>query len=160
MTIETALGSDGGNVLNIQLGYQWRPVESTAGVRYMFPEQITRSFPAIWKAPAVYRWVLFRDEPGDQPILYVGETDRLARRIKQYVDPGPTQKTNLRVNAHFTEEMKKGFHVALDVLEFEPFRLGAVTVSQDDLRDKFLRRLLENLLAFHYSQAGITVLNA
>ena len=49
-------------------------------------------FPAAPEAPGLYRFDL-----GDR--VYIGETDRLRRRFQHYRTPGPTQPTNVRLNA-------------------------------------------------------------
>ena len=49
----------------------------------------SQTFPEV---PGIYRFDL-----GDR--VYVGEADRLRRRFQHYRTPGPSQATNIRVNA-------------------------------------------------------------
>jgi hypothetical protein len=49
-------------------------------------------FPDIPDGPGIYRFDL-----GDR--VYIGEADRLRRRFRHYRTPGPSQTTNLRLNA-------------------------------------------------------------
>lgn len=49
-------------------------------------------FPDVPNAPGIYRF-----DFGQR--VYLGETDRLRRRFQHYRTPGPTQRTNQRLNA-------------------------------------------------------------
>ena len=146
--------------MNIALAYEWRPVENGPGIPYQFPEKISSHFRSNWGRPAVYRWRILQHQSGASRRLYVGETHRLSQRINQYVNPGPTQKTNQRLNAFFEQELRSGHKIALEVLEFEPFNLEEFTISMHDLRDKPVRRFLENLFEIYHRRSGFQVLNA
>jgi hypothetical protein len=146
--------------MKIILEYEWVPVESAPSVLYLFPEEISSHLRVNWDGPAVYRWVVFDQEPGDLRRLYVGETELLPRRIYGYLNPGPSQFTNLRLKGEFEKELRDQHRVTLEVLSFAPFSIESVPISMDDLSDKTLRRFLENLFATYYSKSGYTVLNA
>ena len=146
--------------MNIALAYEWRPAENEPGIPYHFPEKISPHFRSNWGRPAVYRWRLLQQQSGDLGRLYIGETHRLSQRINQYVNPGPTQKTNQRLNALFEQELRIGHQIALEVLEFEPFNLEEITLSMLDLRDKPVRRFLENLIEIYHRKSGYEVLNS
>ena len=146
--------------MNIALKYKWIPVENQPGVRYQFPEEISSYFRANWNGPAVYRWIVFQQEPGDLWQLYVGETELLPRRIYGYLNPGPSQRTNQRLKAKFEEGLRNGYKVTLEVLSFESFSFESISISMDDLTDKVVRRFLESLFTIYYSKSRYTVLNA
>lgn len=90
----------------------------------------------------------------------MGETDALPQRLYQYLNPGPSQRTNLRLRALFDSEVAQGNMVQLDVLRFAPFALGKTMVMESDLTDKLTRRFLEHLLAVYHVRDGYTLINA
>jgi hypothetical protein len=95
--------------------------------------------------PAVYRWMVWTPGYGIHA-YYVGETDDLARRIHHCLRPGSTQRTNLRLKAHFDEALNKGQCVELQTLVFEPFQMNKVKFSMESLGHTHIRRILENLI--------------
>ncbi len=58
--------------------------------------------PRCSQAPGIYR---FRIRGSKGKALYVGETENLARRFGFYRNPGPSQQTNVRMNAKFREAL-------------------------------------------------------
>lgn len=46
---------------------------------------------------------------------YIGQTDGLPRRFSHYRNPGPTQQTNIRINALLTELIVGGEEVRVSV---------------------------------------------
>ena len=146
--------------VNIAPEYKWVTVESKPGVPYKFPDAVSPYVSSTWNGPAIYRWLVYQDSPGDMNKLYIGEAELLRRRIYHYLKPGPSQTTNIRLNALFQEERLKGYQITLDVLEFAPCSIDNVSITMDDLKDKMVRRLLENLLIVYYARSGFTVLNA
>ena len=92
--------------------------------------------------------------------LYIGETELLPQRIRGYLNPGPTQRTNQRLTVEFEKELENEYKVVLEVLRFEPFNIESISISMADLTDKWMRRFLESLFTMYYSKSGHTVLNA
>ena len=146
--------------MKIALTYEWIAVENRPGIRYQFPQEISAHFRANWGGPTVYRWVIFKQEPGDLQRLYIGETELLPRWVNGYLNPGPSQRTNQRLKAEFEKELANGHNVVLEVLSFQPFDVEGILVSMSDLGDKMVRRFLESVFAMYYSKAGYIVLNA
>ncbi len=146
--------------MNIALACEWRSAENGPGIPYHFPEKISPHFRSNWSRPAVYRWRIFQHQSGDLRRLYIGETQRLRDRANGYVNPGPSQKTNQRLNAEFEQELRNEYKIALEVQEFEPFNLEGFAISMLDLRDKPVRRFLENLFEIYHRKSGYAVLNA
>lgn len=95
--------------------------------------------------PAVYRWMVWTQGYGLHA-YYVGETAGLADRIQQYVRPGSSQATNLRLKAYFDEAVSQKQRVDLQTLVFEPFRINNAEFSMELLRHTHIRRTLENLV--------------
>lgn len=139
---------------------RWTAVENAPGVQYSFPEKMSRHFRECWDGPAIYRWVVFDQVPGDLRRLYVGEAEQLPRRVFGYLNPGPTQRTNQRLNELFQQELRNGHNITLEVLALDPFDLDGFPITVQDLADKQVRRLLEDTFVVYYSKAGYTLLNA
>lgn len=59
------------------------------------------AFPRAPERPGIYRLDL-----GDR--VYIGETDRLRRRFQHYRTPGPSQRTNVRLNKATVEVLDRG----------------------------------------------------
>lgn len=99
------------------------------------------SFPTPPSKPGLYR---FRVRRGNRESVYYGESENLARRFTNYRNPGPTQQTNVRVNAHFAEMLEKGAEISVAIV-FE-----AAWISRDgnrlaaDFSSKAVRRLFEH----------------
>ena len=96
-------------------------------------------FPAVPSSlsedPAIYCWCV------DGTPAYIGQADRLKRRIQHYRTPGPSQQTNLRMKAYLGEQQAAGKLVELKVLR--SIRLDGQIVPGDALSKKWLRNLLE-----------------
>ena len=84
--------SSGETVLACALRLQWLPIGTAQR-----DEEGKIKFPKLPARPGLYQFKIFRSD-GSQAI-YVGETDNLQRRFAHYRNPGPTQATNLRLNA-------------------------------------------------------------
>ena len=70
---------------NVIIDLEWQPVGDI-----VLADRLR--FPRLDEVPGLYRF-----EVGEE--VYVGETDRLARRMQHYRTPGPSQPTNIRINA-------------------------------------------------------------
>lgn len=78
---------------------------------------------------------VFRDE-----VLYVGKTTiPLRDRMYQYQRPGPTQRTNIRVNAAITELLASGASISVYALpdpgdmEYRGFHLNLAAGIEDSV---------------------------
>lgn len=103
---------------------------------------------------------MFNQDVSDLRRLYIGETQDLPNRIHQYLNPGPSQKTNQRIKDVFRQDLESGRKVVLDVLAFDPFCLEDVAITQQDLSTKMVRHFLEGLFGTWYLKSGYHVLNA
>lgn len=66
--------------------------------------------PKLSSDPGVYQWV-FRQDGRER--RYVGEASNMYRRFRQYARPGPTQTTNLRMNARVLRVIAAGGSIEL-----------------------------------------------
>jgi hypothetical protein len=128
---------------------------TSAGNISLDSEQKIR-FPKTASRPGLYR---FEIASQDGRAHYIGETDQLPRRLQHYRTPGPSQRTNIRLNALLIHHLKRGDQVSLSVV------LDGVTVTCDgelypvDLNRKSERILLENAALLGANATGIKLLN-
>ena len=59
----------------------------------------------------LYRFLL----AGSSSSVYVGETEDLPRRFYGYRNPGPSQRTNQRMNERMLDVLRSGGRVAIEV---------------------------------------------
>ena len=98
-------------------------------------------FPGTPATAALYRFRLV-SETGARS--YIGETINVQRRFAHYRKPGPTQATNIRINAVFREHLKDGDAIFVDLITSDvTIRNGDAEIPVD-LTDKPTRRLIEN----------------
>jgi hypothetical protein len=147
--------------IEMELVFDWIPVPIEDGTEYHFPQSITALMRQQYRAPAIYRWHVYQNQPGDLRIAYIGETHRLCPdRINGYLFPGPSQMTNLRLNAEFKSHASAGRRIRLEVLTMETLRVDNIRMTVGDLADADVRRTVEKVLTIHYWTQGWTLLNA
>jgi hypothetical protein len=101
-------------------------------------------FPKLPSKPGLYRLNVTR--PDGSEGRYVGETDNLQRRFAHYRNPGPTQATNIRLNALCMRAIANGGVVALAVVTDEAWvAWGSSAEVRADFGRKSVRRLFEKL---------------
>ncbi|MNR82476.1 hypothetical protein D3C72_132350 [compost metagenome] len=140
--------------------FTWEPILEDGFSAYRFPTKVSKWMRVNHEQPAIYRWVPYRETPGDIGQLYIGETVNLPRRVGNYLNPYPRQQTSWRLNKLFEGFIQEGITISLDVLRFQHFNLGEVNVSESDLDDKLIRRFIEHMLASYYRKSGWTLINA
>ncbi len=102
------------------------------------------TFDRLPEIPAVYR-ISMTARPGQvTPRRYVGESDNLRRRSGNYRNPGPSQRTSLRVNGLLREHLAAGGAVRLAGVIDATWRLDAEAETALDLTTKSGRLLVEN----------------
>jgi hypothetical protein len=96
-------------------------------------------FPRLPALPGVYRF-RFLSNPVS---TYIGETENLQRRSRQYSVPGPRQQTNIRIHALLRRHLEGG-----GVVEFATVPSATVTLGEEtapiDFSQQSHRRLVEN----------------
>lgn len=113
-------------------------------------------FPDSPRRPGLYR---FRLSGNDDVRHYIGETDELRRRFQHYRTPGPSQKTNIRMNAEFRQHFAAGGAIEVDIAPGGISVSSAGTPLRVDLADKAMRRLLEHAALVSEAGAGVKLLN-
>jgi hypothetical protein len=99
-------------------------------------------FPPLPDEPGLYRFAF--DWAGRPASHYIGETDRLRRRAQHYRTPGPSQKTNLRVNEELVRALSNGTAVICSIITSAVITLDhGATVTLDFAR-KTGRLIVEN----------------
>jgi hypothetical protein len=148
------------NKSKIEFAYQWEPVLIDENREYLFPQIITSFMKRRYKHPAIYRWNIFKKEPEDEKLIYIGEAQELCpQRISGYLNPGPSQRTNKRIKEEFQGYLKSEFKIGLEILQFDKINIEDFTFINNDLRDKHFRRFLEELMIIIYKQKGFKILN-
>ena len=139
-----------GPVSRYAFGYEWRSVGSVVldgEGRLGFPKQLP--------VPAVYR---FQFTSGHREKWYIGETDNLTRRFAHYRNPGPTQETNIRINALLVESLRTGSDIAVSVITAAWLNPGKGR-EVADLASKVVRRAIENIALIDCAKADVESLN-
>ncbi|MGH9607339.1 MAG: hypothetical protein ACRD3N_16755 [Terracidiphilus sp.] len=138
--------------------YRWIPVESDRGIPFEFNSE---TFPRIThfpQRPAICRWVFLKN--GIPVKAYVGETENLLTRIRGYLNPGPSQETNKRINAESKAAILLGLTVRLEILRIEPIRINRVRVCNENLSDPYVRKMMENFVLADFDVVHCELLNA
>ena len=114
-------------------------------------------FPGAPRQPGLYRFRLL----GSNEIRhYIGETDDLRRRFQHYRTPGPSQKTNIRINEEFHRHFAAGGTIEVDIAtDGISVSTSAGVPARVDLADKAVRRLLEHAALVSEAGAGVKPLN-
>lgn len=145
-------------MITLTIGFEWQPVLENESSQYVFPNTITAYMRQKYRAPAIYRWIIESD--GRIESVYIGETEELCpRRVYGYLNPGPSQMTNIRINNLFDDLIKKGKTIRLEYLVFSDFSFDGKKITAQDLVKKNIRVLLENIMITQHDNDGITMLN-
>jgi hypothetical protein len=137
--------------------YQWAPVEIHSGALFEFSDQAIRFVSRILASPAVYRWAVFENQVLRK--VCIAETDNLRRRVREYLNPGPTQYTNKRLNAEFKRYVQDGLSVQLESLRIDPVHLNRVLLCNENLHDQFVRKMMENFALADHDVTQSEILN-
>jgi hypothetical protein len=136
--------------VTIQVRLEWKPLGRVLLMedRLLFPPS-----PAL---PGLYRFRLIR---GGKESRYFGETDNISRRFAHYRNPGPSQETNLRINALFREALVENAEIAVAlVTEGASIDRGG-GLETCNLERKSVRRLLENAALIGGGGIDVAILN-
>ena len=148
------------NQTQIIFSYEWQSVLLREKVEYLFPMSITPFMRAKYKEPAVFRWNVYSKTPGDKKLLYIGEAQELCpKRLYGFLNPGPTQQTNKRVNTEFRSFLREKLTIKLEVCNLQEIVFGDAILELGALGDKYLRRLIVDTMIVEHKMKGFTVVD-
>ena len=157
----------------LNIDYAWEPVISFPNVRYAYPNAVTKYIDEHYSKACVYRWAFFEARQSSNPdavqfpqTVYIGETENLARRLRGYLHPGPSQITNKRMKEYLDRELELGTTIDLSILRFENFHIiigrekcNAGLVAELGLGNPFIRKLMENFAIIVQDPVTCDILN-
>lgn len=133
-------------VVDVHVTMRWAVAGTVAS-----EDQGKLTFPRLLQQPGVYR--IDVTEPSGSTAIYIGEADDLRRRFAHYRNPGPTQRTNLRINGLITQVLAAG-----GTVELRTATEGRLHTPRGegplDLSTKVGRRLAENAALLQATIAG------
>lgn len=145
--------------VRIEMLYEWHQVWRHANEPYLFPRSLTPFMNHRYGQPAVYRWLISKAGSLAKPILYIGIARKLCpNRVEGYLDPG-SSKTNARLNAIFSDYVRQGFEIHLEILGSREVQIDGQSRTHFGVQSETRRRTLEELLIGYYKQQGFELLN-
>lgn len=139
------------NPLALSVGMTWRVLG-----RLTLDDSEKLIFPAVPDSSGLYR---FRLLAAGQSRHYIGETVRLQRRFSHYANPGPSQTTNIRINALLREHLEAGERIEIDIMTDADSMVITGNATQVNFKDKVTRRLFEHAAIVAEGGAEIESLN-
>jgi hypothetical protein len=120
----------------VVVDFEWEPVGvvTLEGGRPVFPR--------LPEAPGLYRFSF--EWPDRARGVYIGETDGLRRRAQHYRTPGPTQRTNVRMNQEIVTALGAGVKVTLAIVTTASTSIDGAAFQTLDLARKTSRQVVEN----------------
>src|SRR5690242_14065468 len=125
----------------MDLEISWKTVTPDAGRPYRYPEPPKgRISQEIYGRPAVYRWCVTK--PGLEPegCCYIGETDNLFTRVRDYAYARPNHKQSFRVAQRLKARIANGQTVELQELQFPIFSINTEWIDRSHLSCPVRRR--------------------
>jgi hypothetical protein len=146
--------------LQIKLTFEWQAVYLRENVDYIFPMAISPYMRTRYKLPAVFKWDIYQKTPGDKKLVYIGEAQELCpKRLYGYLNPGPTQVANKKVNTEFRDYLKEKLKIRLEIYQIQEFIFGKSIIDMNAFTDKHFRRLVSEALIVEHSRRGFTVMD-
>ena len=133
-----------------RFGIEWKPIGSVT-----LDACGNLNFPTVPPLPSIYR---FRIRTAGIEARYIGETENLLRRFGHYRKPGPTQQTNIRLNAHFLAVLERGADIGVSIVDAAWIDRGDGR-RPADLSSVAIRRMIENAAIWDRAGADVQVLN-
>jgi hypothetical protein len=144
--------------LQIMLDYEWKPVYLRENVEYLFPMAISPYMRSKYKEPAVFKWDVYQKTPGDKKLVYIGEAQELCpKRLYSYLNPGPTQLANKKVNTEFRGYLKEYLKIRLEICQIRRIDFRESVLEDNAFGDKHVRRLVVEALIVEHRKSGFTV---
>jgi hypothetical protein len=131
--------------VKVSVSFDWRPLGE---VRLKGNALV---FPQLTDGPGVYR---FRFSGQGTDGSYVGEASQLRRRAYHYARPGPSQATNIRMNAEMREHLVAGGRIEMSVITEAQIEIEGRTAGLN-LAEASSRRLVENAVLRGLRETGL-----
>jgi hypothetical protein len=142
---------DGPKILECRIRLAWLPlgrVELGLGSKLVFPMADA--------VPALYR---FRIRRADTEKCYIGQTENLSRRLGLYRNPGPSQQTNIRLNAEMVQALAAGAEIGVSAVTADAWIDRGAGPVPADLSSVATRCLLENAAILESAAIDVEALN-
>ncbi|MGE0252953.1 MAG: hypothetical protein AB7N54_00030 [Alphaproteobacteria bacterium] len=136
--------------VEVSLAYQWAHLGHVSLVdgKLVFPKA-----PSL---PGLYRFDFQRQV---ERSFYVGEADQLSRRFQHYRTPGPSQRTNIRLNAFMRGVLADGGTASVAIVTDEIVIEMAGITGTVEMSHKSDRVLLEHAGLYEAKLSGASPLN-
>lgn len=132
--------------MRVCVSFDWRDVGViTAGAGGL-------QFPRLPDDAGVYR---FRFTGRGQNGAYIGEASLLKRRGYYYTRPGPSQATNIRMNAEMREHLAAGGRIDVSIVTDATIEIDGAAAARLDLDAASSRRLVENAVLRGLAATGL-----
>src|SRR5260370_37105518 len=142
----------------LSLRISWDSVITKSGGRYQYQQAQRTLSEGRYAIPAVYRWLV--SKPGAEAhACYIGETDSLYRRVRDYLYAHSSQEQVFRIARRFREEVASGSVVEWQMLQFETFFINSEYIELSGLADPARRKLMENIAIVLHDRAQCELLN-
>lgn len=135
---------------DVYIHIEWRsagPVTLDADGKLRFPR-----LPAL---PGLYEI----EFGGADASVYIGESDDLRRRVSHYRNPGPTQRTNIRLSNLIRSHVVAA-PVSISIATAVTVRWASEHTETLDLRGKTARLVGESVWLLHRQRHGTKIENA
>jgi len=145
--------------IQIKISYEWQSVLLREKVEYLFPMDITPFMRSKYREPAVFRWDIYQKTPGDKKLVYIGDAQELCpKRLYGYLNPGPTQRTNQKINSEFRGYLREKLNIKLDICKISEIFYKTSVLGTSALDDKYMRLLIVNAMTIELKNKGFTVM--
>lgn len=145
--VAAAVNQAGAQVLmRVCVSFDWRDAGAiTSGVSGL-------QFPRLPDDAGVYR---FRFTGHGRDGAYIGEASQLKRRGYHYTRPGPSQATNIRMNAEMREHLAAGGRIEVSIVTEATIEIDDAASAVLDLNAASSRRLVENAVLRGLKATGL-----
>ena len=127
-------------------------------VEYLFPMAVSPFMRTRYKGPAVFKWEIFQKNPGDKKLVYIGEAPEFCpRRLYGYLNPGPTQHANKKINTEFKGYLKENLKIKLDICRIQDMSFGGAMLDIKAFENKHFRRLVVESMIIDHEKRGFTI---
>lgn len=132
--------------MRVCVSFDWRDVGSVT------LSASSLAFPRLPDDAGVYRFRFTGHGTGGS---YVGEASQLKRRAYHYTRPGPTQATNIRMNAEMREHLAAGGRIDVSIITAATIEIDGAAAAPLDLGAASSRRLVENAVLRGLAATGL-----